>query len=416
MATNQVQTLGSESINQRLVSEAEDAERRSRFPVGAALQFADLEEAGREFRLDELREAEPVSWVPAIGGWLVTSREAAREMLLPKAGCSVQANENLVGASLGPMMLSTDDPEHRRLRHPFEAPFRAREAEARFRAFITAEVDTLIDAMLDGGSEAELLTQFAAPFAVHVAGEVIGLPLGEHGRIDSLYAAFAEGMVYDGDHQRRINADAARVTLNETLTAQLLQRRDNPDGSLTSEVLSNDGGLSDDEIIAQLRVVMFGAIETIQASVSNTLMFLLQHPQQLADLVADASLIGGAIDESLRLMPPVAFIERWMSSDTEVGGVAIPAGEFIGASIIAANRDPLTFDGPLTYDMRRQNARKGLAFSSGEHHCLGVHLARMQTAIALERLLTRIPAMQLIDVTPPAGFAFRRPDRLAVGW
>jgi len=416
VAANDVQSLDAGSINQRQVSDAEDAERRSRFPAGAALEFADLETAGREFRLDELREAEPVSWVPAIGGWLVTSRDAARAMLLPNAGCSVQATENLVRASLGTTMLSTDDPEHKRLRHPFEAPFRAREAEVRFRAFITAEVDSLIDAMLDGGSEAELLSQFAAPFAVHVAGELIGLPLGEHGIIDGLYTAFAEGMVYDGDPQRQENADAARAALNEILAVQLEQRRRKPDGSLTSEVISREGGLSDDEVVAQLRVVMFGAIETIQASVSNTLMFLLQHPQQLAELVANGSLISGAIDESLRLMPPVAFIERWTASDTMLVGVEIPTGEFVAASIIAANRDPLVFDDPLTYDIRRPNARKGLAFSFGEHHCLGVHLARLQTAIAIERLLARIPAVQLMSVTPPAGFAFRRPDRLVIGW
>jgi len=403
-------------IDQRAVSEAEDAERRTRFPVGASIEFADLEEAGREFRLDELRGAEPVSWVPAMGGWLVTSREAARAMLLPKAGATVQAGENLVRASLGTMMLTTDDPEHGRLREPFEAPFRAREAEARFRSFITAEADELIGAMLAGGDEAELLTQFAAPFAVHVAGEVIGLPLGEHARIDGFYTAFAEGMVYDGDPQRQVNADAARDGLNDILMSQLLRRRDEPDGSLTSEVLSHAGGLTDDEIVAQLRVVMFGAIETIQASVSNTLMFLLQHPSQLADLRADASLIDGAVDESLRLMPPVAFIERWMATDTELAGVTIPAGEFVGASVIAANRDPSVFDEPLTFDIRRSNARKGLAFSFGEHHCIGVHLARMQTAIALERLLARIPEMRLVDVTPPAGFAFRRPEQLMIAW
>ena len=403
-------------IDQRQVSESEDAERRARFPVGAAIEFSDLDEAGREFRLDELREAEPVSWVPAMGGWLVTSRAEARAMLLPKSGGSVQANENLVRASLGTMMLTTDDPEHARLRQPFEPPFRAREAEARFRTFITDEADALIDTMIASGNEAELLTQFAAPFAVHVAGEVIGLPLGEHSRIDSFYSAFAEGMVYDGDPQRQVNADAARGGLNEILMAQLIRRRQNPDGSLTSEVLAYASGLSDDELVAQLRVVMFGAIETIQASVANTLMYLLQNPQQLADLKADLSLLDGAVDESLRLMPPVAFIERWMAADTKLAGVSIPAGEFIGASIIAANRDPSVFTDPLTYDIRRTNARKGLAFSFGEHHCIGVHLARMQTAIALERLLTRIPTMRLVNVIAPAGFAFRRPERLTIAW
>ena len=105
-----------------------------------------------------------------------------------------------------------------------------------------------------------------------------------------------------------------------------------------------------------------------------------------------------------------------MRHDTELAGVVVPAGEFIGASVIAANRDPHVFADPLRFDMRRDNARKGLAFSFGEHHCIGVHLARMQTAIALKRLLVRLPGLTLVDVTPPAGFAFRRPERLVVAW
>jgi cytochrome P450 len=403
-------------IDQRVVPDEVDAARTERFPVGAALEFADMQDAGREYRLDELRAAEPVSWVPAMGGWLVTGRDAAKTMLLPRSGGSVQANENLVRASTGTHMLTVDDPEHTRMREPFEVPFRAREAEARFRAFITHEADSLINAMRARGKSADILTDFAAPFAVHIAAEVIGLPLGAHERIDGIYTAFAEGMVYDGDPQRQINADAAREQLNAILMAELVRRRDNPDDSLTSHVISHAGTLSDEEVVAQLRVVMFGAIETIQASVSNTLMFLLQSPDQLRDAMADTDLLLGAVDESLRLMPPVAFIERWMKDDLEIEGVSVPAGEFVGISVIAANRDPRTFSDPLRFDIRRENSRHHLSFSGGEHHCLGVHLARMQTAIALDLLLTRLPALRMIDVEPPAGFAFRKPGRLVVAW
>ena len=403
-------------FSQAVVSDEESQRRQQRFPVGAALTFEDMEAAGHEPRLDALREAEPVSWVPAMGGWLVTSRELARTLLLPKSGGSVQAHENLVRASTGTHMLTVDDPEHTRVREPFEVPFRAREAEARFASFITAQADALIDAMAAAG-EAELIEAFAAPFAVTVAAEVIGLPLGEVRTIDHIYTAFAEGMVYDGDPQRQINADAAREQLNGILLAALARRRANPDGSLTSEVIANAGHLTDDEIVAQLRVVMFGAIETIQASVGNTVMYLLQHPEQLAEVRADRSLLAGAVDESIRLMPPVAFIERWMKDDLELGGVTIPRGEFVGISVIAADRDPETFGPNATeYDIHRDTARKALSFSGGEHHCLGVHLARMQTQIAIDRMLERLPNLRLVDLDPPSGFAFRKPGRLVISW
>lgn len=418
---------------QTVVTDEESLARQQRFPVGAALTFEDMEAAGHEHRLDALRDAEPVSWVPAMGGWLVTSRELARTLLLPKSGGSVQADENLVRASTGTHMLTVDDPEHTRVREPFEVPFRAREAEARFATFIAEQTDLLLDAMTASGAdqarlseaepsqaqsnEVELIEAFAAPFAVTVAAEVIGLPLGEVRTIDGIYTAFAEGMVYDGDPQRQINADAAREQLNGILLTALRRRREQPDGSLTSEVIANAGHLTDDEIVAQLRVVMFGAIETIQASVGNTVMYLLQHPEQLAQVRADRSLLAGAVDESIRLMPPVAFIERWMKSDLELGGVTIPRGEFIGISVIAANRDPETFGPDATeYDIRRDTARKALSFSGGEHHCLGVHLARMQTQLAIGRILDRFPTLELVELEPPAGFAFRKPGRLVIRW
>lgn len=119
-------------LDQTDVSEREDAQRRQAFPAGAAVTLADLEEAGREHVLDELREREPVTWLPALGGWLITAREPARQILLPKSGATVEAEQNMVRASLGRMMLTVDGEEHERYRQPFEVPFRAREAERAF--------------------------------------------------------------------------------------------------------------------------------------------------------------------------------------------------------------------------------------------------------------------------------------------
>ena len=159
---------------------------------------------------------------------------------------------------------------------------------------------------------------------------------------------------------------------------------------------------------------MFGAIETIQASVLTTLMLLIQHPESMAEVRADPSLLVGAVDEAIRWMPPVAFMERWTREPVMFAGVEIGPREFIGVSVIAANRDPSVFVDPLRYDIHRGNARHGLSFSSGEHHCLGVHLARMQTVIALEELLAAWPEIELMSVTPPSGFAFRRPSDMVV--
>jgi cytochrome P450 len=400
------------------VDRTTDADRRRRFPVGASVSFDDLELAGREGVLDELRRHEPVSWVPALGGWLITSRACARA-LLSSSATTVEAQQNLVRASLGVMMLTTDDEEHARLRKPFEPPFRISTVEGTFAEVIASEAAELLDGLLaDGGCE--LGEQFAAPFAVRMAGRMLGISLDDVAQINEFYSAFAGAMVYDGDPNPQLRADVAREKLNRILQAEVERSRVEGGGSITALVASAGdvgvGALTDDEIVAQLRVVMFGAIETVQASIMNTLLLLLLSPAQLAVVRNDLSLITAAGEEARRLVPPVSFVERWTRTSVDIGGVNIPPREFVGVSILAANRDPDTFDDPATFDVRRRNASRALTFSFGQHACLGLHAARLETQIALEQVLTRCPGLQLAGYEPPAGFAFRRPQSMNVNW
>jgi cytochrome P450 len=402
-------------LQQVVIDEPTDAARRERFPAGAALEFADLEEGGREVALDRLREHEPVSWVPALGGWLVTGYAAAREMLGPRTGLTVEAHENLVRASLGHMMLTSDAESHTRQRAPFERPFRMREVGALFGGAIDGELDELLGAVRDGGG-CELGQALAAPFAVRMTGRVLGLSFADIARIDGFYEAFAEGMVYDGNPERQLRADAAREELNGILVAEFARCRGEPDSSITSEVV-NDGAteLADDEIAAQLRVIMFGGIETIQSGIMNTILLLLEDPAQLDAVRAAPGLLENAVEESLRLIPPVSFIERWTPGEAEIGGIAIGEGEFIGVSVLAANRDPELFADPLRYHVQRDNARRHLSFSFGEHFCLGAHLARIEIRAAVRRLIA-LPGLRLVAAEPPSGFAFRRPATLELAW
>jgi cytochrome P450 len=404
-----------ELLHQAEVGVAADAERRLRFPAGAAIEFADLEEAGREDVLDRLREAEPVSWVPALGGWLVTGYAAARDVLGPRAGLTVEAHENLVRASLGHMMLTSDGDEHTRQRTPFERPFRMREVDGLFAGAIAAELDALVGAVAAAG-ECELGEAIAAPFAVRMTGRALGLALDDVARIDGFYDAFAEGMVYDGDPERQRRADAARDDLNAILRAEFARCRSRPDASITAHVVTAaDAALTDDEIAAQLRVVMFGGIETIRSGIMNTVLLMLRDGAQLAAVRAEPELLENAIEESLRLIPPVAFIERWTPAAVTIGQVEIGAGEFVGVSVLAANRDPATFEDPLRYDIGRGNARRHLSFSFGEHFCLGAHLARIELRAAVGRVIG-LPGLRIVDAGEPSGFAFRRPALMRIAW
>lgn len=406
----------SDLVPQLELAEAEEAERQERFPAGAAIAFPDLEEHGRAGALDRLRETEPVSWVPALGGWLVTSYPLARNVLARTGDFTVWAEPNLVRASLGVMMLTSDPPDHERQRLPFDEPFRMRAVRERFEERVSARVEQLLDELAPRGS-CELAVEFAAPFAIGVAGDILGLSLDDVPKIQGFYEAFADAMVYDGDPEPQRRADAAREALNEILGGELARVRAQPDGSITSAVVNDPATeLTDDAIVAQLRVILFGAIETVESMVVNAVLLLLEHPDQLDAVQAGPSLVSNAVEEAMRLIPPVAFIERWTSAATALGDVELGKGEFVGVSTLAANRDPDVFEDPLRFDVRRENARHHLAFSFGVHHCLGFNMARLQGPIAVKAVLDRLSSLQPVEAPEPHGFAFRRPPELRLRW
>jgi cytochrome P450 len=405
-----------ELVPQIELSKAEQAERRKRFPGGAAIEFADLEEHRRAGALDRLREAEPVSWVPALGGWLVTAYPLARTVLATTSDFTVWAEPNLVRASLGVMMLTSDPPEHQRQRLPFDAPFRRRAVRERFEERVATRVE---GRGVDVAPPVSLVlaAEVGGALGLGGAGAHLGLSLDDIPKIQGFYEAFAGAMVYDGDPEPQRRADAACTALNEILLGELARVRSEPDGSITS-VLANDHatGLTDDEIVAQLRVILFGAIETVESMVVNAVLLLLEHPEELRAVEAEPSLVPNAIEEGMRLIPPVAFIERWTSAPTTLGKVELARGEFVGISTLAANRDPEVFEDPLRFDMRRENARHHLAFSFGVHHCLGFNMARLQGPIAVQAILRRLPGLELAERPEPHGFAFRRPPELRLRW
>src|SRR5262245_34139255 len=311
---------------QIVLDDAQEAERRQRFPLGEAIEFADLEEHARADALGRLRAAEPLSWVPALGGWLVTGHALGRDVLGRRKDFTVWAEPNLVRASLGVMMLTSDSGEHDRQRLPFDEPFRMRAVRERFEAPVSNRVAALVAGLVPRG-ECELACDFAAPFAIGVAGDILGLSLDDVPRIRGFYDAFAGAMVYDGDPEPQRRADAARAAFDDILLGELARVRRAADGSITSAVANNaELELSDDEIVAQLRVILFGAIETVESMVLNSVLMLLLHPDELATVRAQPDVLPNAIEEALRLIPPVAFIERWTSAPARLGGVELERG------------------------------------------------------------------------------------------
>jgi cytochrome P450 len=148
------------------------------------------------------------------------------------------------------------------------------------------------------------------------------------------------------------------------------------------------------------------------------MLYLLSDPGSLELVRADRGLIPAAIEESLRLEPAAVVVDRYATRDTRLGGIRIRAGEQVTVSIAGANRDPRIFDDPDTFQIRRPNATRHLAFAHGPHFCLGAHLARLEARIALETLLTLLPRVRLDGRYPaaPRGLVFRKPPDLRVRW
>jgi cytochrome P450 len=131
---------------------------------------------------------------------------------------------------------------------------------------------------------------------------------------------------------------------------------------------------------------------------------------------ADPALLPAAVEESLRLEPAAAAIDRYATRDSELGGAAIATGELVRISITAANRDPETFADPDRFDLARPNAGRHLAFAGGPHVCVGMHLARLEAHVALATLLERLPGLRLDGPAEVRGLIFRKPPQLPVRW
>ncbi|MDL4821717.1 cytochrome P450 [Actinomadura opuntiae] len=389
------------------------SEPTSRFPVGAAATAARLEDDPHPL-LARLRAAEPVSWLPALGGWLVTSRDLAQRVMRDAAAFTVDDPRFSTARVVGPSMLSLDGPVHTRHRDPFARPFRPARTRERFTAFVEAEVARLVGGLAPAG-RAELRGELAGPLAVAVVAEALGLEGVDAATIRSWYGAFVEAVsAITAGGEAPARADEAyallRAAVEKAITA-------GAPGSLLAEAAADGAGLTTAEVVANAAILMFGGIDTTEGMIANTLLHLLGHPDQLRLVLDDPGLLPAAIEESLRLEPSASVVDRYATRDIDLGGVAVREGDLVRVSIAGANRDPAAFPDPGRFDVRRPNAAEHLAFARGPHFCFGAHLARLEAHTAVAALL-ELPGLRLDPSHSPRahGLVFRKPPHLHVLW
>jgi cytochrome P450 len=358
--------------------------------------------------------------VPVLGAWLVTGYDLAVEVLRDARTFTVDDPRFSTAKVVGPSMLSLDGARHARHRAPFTRPFRPDEIHARLNSFTRTEAGRLVSVIQPRG-EAELRRAVAGPLAVAVMAEALGLGRTDPAQVlawyDGIVAAVqAEAAAAAGKADPAAGAAATGSAAFAELAASLRQVIAAPQQS--SLLADAAGPLTEAEAIANAAVLLFGGIETTEGMITNAMLHLLSCPGELELVRADRGLIPAAIEESLRLEPAAAVVDRYATRDIALSGARICAGDQVTVSIAGANRDPQIFTDPDTFQIRRPNASRHLAFAHGPHFCLGAHLARLEARIAVETLLDLLPQLQLDGQFPaaPRGLVFRKPTDLRVRW
>ncbi|MFD5315877.1 cytochrome P450 [Streptomyces sp. NPDC127098] len=389
--------------------------------------IVDLAAEGDDFARDPhpyfatLRERGPVHYARLPGGchgWLVVGHREARAALTdPRLVKVLAEGPGETGPErAGAHLLNSDPPVHTRLR-----ALVAREFTPGRIAALAPRVQEITDALLDTmlaapDRRADLVTAFSFPLPITVICELLGVPHLDHERFRDWSRALTAGGLAE--------MPKTRAVMTEYLAGLVAAKRKEPGEDLLSALLhtaDSDGDqLSEEELLAMCFLLLIAGHETTVGLISNGVLALLRHPDQLAALRADRALLDDAIEEILRYDGPVlTATARFAAEDVEIAGTVIPHRDLVLPVIADAGRDPDRFPDPTRFDIHR-DARGHLAFGHGVHYCLGAPLARLEARVALRSLLERAPDLAL-DTHPDAvpwhpGIVVRGPHELPVRW
>jgi cytochrome P450 len=401
--------------------------------------------------LARLREASPFAEAvrgepEADGSLVVVGRHEDCSAILRDPRASSERSRSLLAPEpeqrRPQSFLSMDPPDHTRLRRLVSKAFAPR-VIARLAPRIREVSDELLTAAgadADGdtggqgglggrggqggqGGQIEVVGRLAYPLPVRIISELLGVPPGDHPRFAGWSASLAHSLqprFLGSGAGLDAAADRARQEFAGYFGELIAARRAHPADDLLSELIrAEDDGqrLSEAELIATCVLLLVAGHETTVSLISNAILALLRHPDQLAALRADPGLAAAAVEETLRYDAPVQFTARVARGAMQVGDVTALDGAVLMLLIAATGRDPEVFAEPDRFDIRR-GAAGHLAFAAGPHFCLGAPLARLEATIAVQAFATRLADPEL----DPAGLAYkpnlnlRGPASLTVGF
>ena len=355
-----------------------------------------------------LRERSPVHWSRLVSGWVVTRytdvdaivRDHRRFSADPRKATLPRRQRRRLPPDHELTMLTLDPPDHTRLRALVNKAFarnRINALEPRIRTILTRLLDDI-----DDPSGFDLMEAMARPLPVIVIAEILGIPPQDQARFRrwaDQRARLLEPLISMYD---RTIADEASHEFNAYLRRVIAQRRREPrDDILSALVQAEEEGdrLTEQELLNMVRMLLVGGTETTTNLVGNGVLALLRHPEEVARLRENPSLVRGAVEELMRYDAPVQATFRRVLTDCEVAGTPIRARETLVLVLGAANRDPEAFSEPDRLDIGR-TGRPSISMGRGIHHCLGAGLARLEARIALQMLLERFSRIDLLDPRP----------------
>jgi cytochrome P450 len=342
----------------------------------------------------------------------VVGHDEAMTVLRDHETYSSRILSEIMGPMLDHTMIAMDEPEHRAHRALVAPAFRPKLLARWEQDLMRRVVDELLDSFAPLG-RADLVRRLTFAFPVRVIARILGLPERDAKQFQR-WSLELISMVVNWDR-----GIAASHALRDYFAEQVAERRVQARDDLISELIQTDVDgqcLTDEDIFAFLRLLLPAGIETTYRSLGNLLFGLLTHADQLDEVTQHPDLRGAAIEEGLRWETPVVLIPRQCVRDTQLGGVDIPAGRILNVFVGSANRDEGHYEEPDRFDIHRTPAPH-LSFGSGPHMCLGMHLARMETRVALDGTLERLHDLRLDSDAPRprvVGTAFRSPDALPV--
>jgi cytochrome P450 family 142 subfamily A polypeptide 1 len=312
-----------------------------------------------------------------------------------------------------PMMIDMDDPDHwnrRKLVNRGFTPRRVRDQEGK----IEEACDYIIDRVCERGS-ADLVRDIAAPLPMIMIGDSLGVAPEDRDDLLRWSDDMVKGQSASATEEMFLTAGKAFADYTAYAADVIAKRRVEPHDDLMSELVNAevDGDrLTDEEIIQEALLILVGGDETTRHVISEGVYQLLRHPDQWQKLADDRTLLTTAIEELLRWVSPIKNMARTVTTDVELGGQQLQAGEELLLLYASANRDEAAFDHPERFDVER-DPNEHVAFGFGSHFCLGNSLARLEIKVMLDKLLTRLPDLAL---ALPDGAAPRfRPANFIVG-